>query len=744
MALPIRIDDIKEKAARYISPDDLLLIDKAYALAYSAHKKQLRKDGTYYIVHPLFVAFILAGIRMDAVTIAAGLLHDVLEDTEVTEESLFRYISELDDNEKSCEYVDLEELKKKREEQAREIVTLVKGVSYLPNAKTEDYIHKRTIKVRDVLIAAKEDPRVVFIKLADRLHNMRTLQYMSERKQRIIAEETLNIFAPLAHLYGLYHIRNELEDLSFKFLDPENYNKLQNVLREYKAERMPIMEQAKAILREELKKANVKAEVTSRIKHLYGIYNKLLRRGINIENARDVHDIIGLRIIVDNENDIYNAYSVVSRLWKVIDTKDYVSNPKPNGYRSYHIIVMGPNGKKMEIQIRTWEMHEFAEFGVAAHWFYKLRTQRISKEELEKVNRIRKIIVEAIDEQDTPAIFRSRIEEELKKYKDFIRVFTPKGDQIILPPGSTPIDFAYAIHSYVGDHCRGAKVDGAIKPLNYRLKDGETVEILTDPNKKPSYEWLSFARTSKARNRIRRALFREDSRDYIEIGRSILRSVLKANEIGYKKFIGSEEFKRFLEREKIENEETFLLLIGRSNIKEAHLKKIIDEILKKTPARKQSVKKSPRSSNKVVIHGFESLPYRFCKTCNPHPGDLIVGYISRSRRVITVHRFDCPDLKKLDPRGLILTHWEKEKDSDKIEVRLMIEVEDRPGVLREISTLTEMRGINIRALTFNARGEGRSIGILVLETPDLQTAKTIIDEIGELESVSHVKDSTIG
>ncbi len=744
MALPIRIDDIKEKAAKYVSPDDLLLVDKTYTLAYSAHKEQLRKDGTYYIVHPLYVADILAEIHMDAVTIAAGLLHDVLEDTAVTEESLSKYISELDDNEKSCEYLDLEELRKKREEQAKEIVTLVKGVSYLPNAKTEDYLHKRTIKVRDVLVAAKEDPRVVFIKLADRLHNMRTLQYMSKEKQKIIAEETLNIFAPLAHLYGLYHIRNELEDLSFKFLDPENYQKLQAVLREYKAEKMPIMEQARGILQEELKSAGIKAEVTSRIKHLYGIYNKLLRRGINIENARDVHDIIGLRIIVDNENDIYSAYSIVSRLWKVIETKDYVSNPKPNGYRSYHIIVMGPRGKKMEIQIRTWEMHEFAEFGVAAHWFYKLRTQRISREELEKVNRIRKIIVEALEEDDTPSVFRTRIEEELKKYKDFIRVFTPKGDQIILPPGSTPIDFAYAIHSDVGDHCRGAKVDGAIKPLNYRLKEGETVEILTDSSRKPSYEWLSFARTSKARNRIRRSLFREDSYDYIEVGRSILRSVLRNNGISYKKFMNSEEFKRFLEKEKIENEDTFLMLIGRSNIKESHLKRIIDEILKKVPPKKRPVRKIQKGSEKVVVEGFESLPYRFCKTCKPKPGDLIVGYISRSRRVITVHRFDCPDLKNLDPLGLILTHWEKDQESDRVEVRLMIEVEDRPGVLREISTLTEIRDINIKAVTFNSKGEGKSIGILVLETPDLQTARTIIEEISQLESVSRLKDSTIG
>ncbi len=745
MALPIRIEDIKEKVEEIIPYEDLLLIDKAYTIAYAAHREQLRKDGSYYIVHPLYVADILADMKMDAITIAAGLLHDVIEDTEVTEEDLYRLISELDENEKHCKKVDPSELEERRREQAADIVKLVKGVSHLPNVKSRSYFHKRSIQVRDVILAAQEDPRIVFIKLADRLHNMRTLQYMDPEKQKIIAEETLNIYAPMAHLYGLYHMRNELEDLSFKYLYPENYAKLKKVLQEYEAERMPIMEQAREILQEELKKKGVKATVTSRIKHLYGIYTKLIRRGINIENARDVHDIIGLRVIVDDEDTIYNAYSIVSKLWKVVETKDYVSNPKPNGYRSFHVIVIGPEGKKMEVQIRTWEMHEFAEYGFAAHWAYKMRGHKIPRDELQKINQIRKIIDEAREDNDDPLSFRERIEEELKKYQNFIRVFTPKGDQITLPPGSTPIDFAYAIHTEIGNHCKGAKVDGAIKPLNYILKNGETVEILTDKNRMPSYEWLKFAKTRKARNRIRKALFDQEAREYEDIGRSLLKTVLKNYDIPYKKFVNSEEFREFLRREKIDDLESFLILFGRGNLRESHIKKILETLL---PDKKKSKKGKGRNSegrkSSVVIDGFESLPYRFCKTCNPQFGDVIVGYVSRSKRTITVHRIDCPDLKNLDSSRMIIVNWDEDRESiGEKEVRLIVEVEDRPGVLKEISTVTEEKGVNIKALTFSPGGEGKSIGFLSVQVPDLRTAHELIDSIARLKSVSAVRDSSI-
>src|SRR6188508_2914572 len=622
---------------------DKELIRRAFDEAERAHRGQVRRSGEPFINHPLGVALICAQLHLDEQTIAAALLHDVIEDTET----------------------DLDEL---RAAFGPDIALLVEGVTKLTRISFQSREQAEAENYRKMIVAMAQDVRVILIKLADRLHNMRTIEYLGKQKQAQKARETLEVYAPLAHRLGIHAIKWELEDLAFQTLHPRKYAEIKAMVADQRADREAQADHAAEILGEELAKADVPAEITARAKHLYSIYDKMAKRG---REFNEIYDLTAMRVVCERggeegTRDCYAALGLIHSLWKPISGrfKDFIAMPKLNRYRSLHTTVIGPEGKPLEIQVRTRQMHEEAEYGVAAHWLYK--RGRASKEDDEWLTWVKSLMDWQADEQDPGEYMRS-LRTDL--FADEVYVFTPKGEVKVLPSGATPIDFAYAVHTDVGHRTVGAKVNGRIVPLHYRLKSGDFVEILTSKSGRgPSRDWLALVTSSRARNKIRQWYQRETRGETEAKGRDLLDQALKAQKLPYRKLQGSSVLAQVIRETGFKKAEDFYVALGAGKLSPSQIVNKVIQRLKtdevpqesaisfKTAAHKRTVS---GESLGVVVPGVEDILVRLAKCCTPVPGDEIRGYISLGRG-ITIHRADCPNVKALmrNPERFTPVEWE--------------------------------------------------------------------------------------
>jgi len=665
-------DVLLEKAKEYLPPDKLDLVKSAYEFASRAHEGQVRKTGEPFLEHPVQTAMILAGLQLDATTLAAALLHDVLEDCGVS----------------------LSEVETKF---GPEVSRLVDGTTKLGRLSWkgdgDSRQESQVQNLRKMLLAMAQDLRVVFIKLADRLHNMRTLGVLSPEKRRQIAQETLEVYAPLAHRLGIWQLKWQLEDLSFRYLEPREYHKIARLVAVRRTQRESFINEVLQILKQELEKADVKADVFGRPKHIYSIYEKMKRYATQGRDFNDIHDLFAVRILVDTVPDCYKALGVVHNLWHPIpeEFNDFIANPKDNGYQSLHTTVMCQGTTPLEIQIRTYEMHRTADFGVAAHWRYKEGSKEEGSFE-EKIAWLRQLI-EWQSELSSEEFMESLKTELLL---DQVFVFTPKGEIKALPKGATPLDFAYRIHTELGHRCIGAKVNGKLVPLDYELKNGEIVEIMTTKaDRGPSLDWLNpdlgFVKTPHAREKIRQWFKKQERTQNIERGRQILERELKRLGIT---IANLEETARLFDYEDVDD---FLAAIGYGGITPHQLAlKLVAEPEIVPPVIKAPGGKAAAAGG-IQVLGVGDLLSHLANCCHPVPGDAIIGYITRSRGV-SVHRKDCINIQNVeDKRRLIEVSWGKVQQVYPVDIQ--IDAWDRVGLLRDITTIVADAKVNIAGIS---------------------------------------------
>ena len=679
------------------------LIRKAYEFSDRAHKGQKRASGEPYVEHCLEVAFILAAQHMDSTTISAGLVHDVVEDTEATIDDL-------------------------RREFGDEIAELVDGVTKIGAVQYRSTQEEQMEYFRKMLLTMSKDIRVILIKLADRLHNMRTLSHLPEKKRMAIAQETKDIYCPLAHRFGINKIKNELEDLSFKYLEPALYSEMADRLKEKKAEREAYIKAVEEPLREALAKNEIEATVSGRAKHLASIYRKTKVRKVPFE---DIYDLFAIRVIVNNERECYHTLGVLHSMWKPVTDRfhDYIANPKPNGYKSLHTTVYGPGQRKVEVQIRTQHMHNIAENGIAAHWLYKEGRQQMSKSDRQMI-----WLRDVLDwQKDTENASEFLEYLKIDLYSEDIFVFTPQGKIIHLPKGSTPLDFAFQIHSEIGIHCSGAKINGRLQPLSTKLQSGDTIEIVTGANRTPSRDWLKLVKTSSARTRIRRWLKEAGHDQAVELGKQILERKLKEMH----KVIPPEdklnEYAKLLHRESAAD---LLASIGNGSISARPLLDLISPPEEKeAPGLVKQVIERIRGSKGIKVSGLDDMMFRFAGCCQPVPGEDIVGFISRGRGV-TIHSHDCDRIHYLHekfPERQIDVNWDAGSGHAFV-VELEITVEDRKGMLRDLTQAISDSDTNVKGAEMFAR-DAAAVGRFVVEVTDLSHLNRIIDKVRKVKGV---------
>jgi len=668
----IRISTILDTVSRYNPDADLDIIDRAYIYSASVHSGQMRLSGEPYLSHPLEVAGILTELKLDSASIAAGLLHDVIEDT----------------------YAGAEEIEDMFGTQVLNIVLGVTQISKLP-------FNSRAIRhaenIRKMILAMADDLRVILIKLADRLHNMRTLKYhKSEKKQRAIAQETLDIYAPIAARLGIYRIKKELENLAFRYLRPDDFATIKESVDREQEEREKYIAKVKKEINAAMAANNIKCEVLGRFKHYYSIYRKMQEQELAFQ---DVYDVIAFRIILDSKTCCYEVLGMIHNLWKPIDIKfkDYIARPKPNGYQSLHTTVIGPNGDRVEIQIRTHEMDKVAKSGVAAHWGYK-EGRTLDENMSSKFAWIRELVENQANFQD-PDEFLENLRIDL--FPDEVCLFTPRGEVKTLPKGATPVDFAYLIHTDVGHQCTGAKVNGRIAPLQYQIKTGDIVDILTTKNHKPSKDWLKFVKTVKARNRIRQWIRAEDKERSVNLGREMCEKEFRKHGLSFGKLIKSDKMAQFVEQSAFQTVEDLIASVGYGKYTPRKLvHKFIDKpepeedrasILDKLITR---VKKKKAKAG-IIVKGIDDMLIRFGKCCEPLPGDPITGYITRGYGV-TVHRKTCVNALKMNPERRIQVEWSPETVQEETHpVKIRVRSKDRPGLLRDTAASISKSDSNI-------------------------------------------------
>ena len=703
-------------------------VTKAYNLAEEAHKDQRRVSGEPYILHPLAVAQILADMKIDTTTITASLLHDVVEDTSYT----------LDDIKKMF---------------GKEVAFLVDGVTKLSRLNYRTKEDQQLNSMRKMFLAMAKDVRVVVIKLADRLHNMRTLRYMRSDKQKRIAQETLEIFAPLAHRLGIFNIKWELEDLSFRYLEPDKYYDLVDQMKQKRHVREEIINEAIGVLRKALDEAHIHCEINGRPKHFYSIYKKMKKDNRDLSQ---VYDLFAVRVIVDDVKDCYGVLGIVHSLWKPLPYrfKDYIAMPKPNNYQSLHTTVIGTRGQPVEIQIRTWEMHSIAEYGVAAHWRYKEGNQTANKDAFdEKMGWLRNLL----EWQDTsnPKEFVNAL--KLDAFSDEVFVFSPRGDVIDLPQGSIPIDFAYRIHTDVGHRCVGAKINGKIVPLDYKLKNGDIVEIITSKVGKPSLDWLNIVGSSESRSKIRSWFKKENREENIAKGLEALERECKRLGHDWKALNVGGRLGRVAKQMNAGSEDDLVAAVGYGGfavntvlikLMELH-KKDLQKQEEKTNSlaalEKLKTKKPVKHSGTgILVKGEPGLLVRLAKCCSPVPGDPIIGFITRGRGV-SVHRADCPNVThgQNDVDRLIDVEWDYD-GNESFEVNMEIVAYDRTGIMAEImATLAEMK---ISILSVNAKtSDTKNVTIhMGISIKDLAQFEFVATKIRRLKDVYAVERYTGG
>jgi len=711
MAEVISIASLIKKILSYNSGADVEMIKKAYIFSREAHCSQKRIEGTPYISHPLAVADILADMRMDVLTIAAGLLHDTIEDTGTTKEEIEDMFG-------------------------GEIAFLVDSLTKLSKLQFKTKQEAQAENFRKMLLAVAEDIRVIMIKFADRLHNMRTIQYLPEQKQRAIAEETLEIYAPLANRLGIGWLKTEFEDLSFKTLMPDLYQNLVKKVAKRKAEQEGYIENIIKMLDDRLKMDKIPATITGRVKHYYGIYQKMLKQKIPFE---EVYDVLGIRIITDSVANCYHILGVIHSLWATVPGrfKDYISMPKSNMYQSLHTTVVGPGGERVEFQIRTEEMHRVAEQGIAAHWKYKEKGH-FDEKDARYIAWLRDL-VNSLKEHRDPREFLEAVKGEV--VSDVVYVFTPKGEIKELPYGATPVDFAYAVHTEVGNRCVGAKVNGKLVPLRYRLKSGDTVEIITAPNHIPSKDWLNFVVTQKARSRIKQWIKSAERKEAIELGYKLIEEELRKHELPLQALRSSQE-----DLTKAFNMKTFDDFIASVGYGKISAQQIIHKLLpeksrqefQKQPQTVTSPQKSHKVSKGISIKGMDEILYHTSRCCYPVPGDDLVGYVTRGRGV-TIHRRGCPNFEKMtiDDARLIEVTW---RANDSVApAKLYIEAIDKPGILANISSLISSFNVNISGVKAFSTPDKRAHLELILQVRDKVQLTGIIQKILQMEGILNVR-----
>ena len=704
-----------EEIPKYQPGADLDVLQRAYRFSEVSHQGQQRASGEPYLSHPLEVAHLLVGFKMDVLTVTAGLLHDVLEDTAATKDELER-------------------------EFGKEIADLVDGVTKLGKLAFSSREERQAENFRKMLVAMARDLRVLMIKLADRLHNMRTLDYLPPEKARKIAQETLDIYAPLAHRLGMAKVKAELEDLALRSLQPEDYLELQRRVAKRRLEREADINHAITILEQKLSEVGIESQIRGRPKHFYSIWKKMHDQGREFD---EIYDLTAVRVITSSVRDCYGTLGVVHSLWKPVPGrfKDFIAMPKVNMYQSLHTTVIGPKGDPVEIQIRTPDMHRIAEEGIAAHWLYK--EKKTGKDRVDdSLVWLRQLLENQQDTKD-PGEFLDSVRVDL--FPDEVYVFTPKGDVKALPEGSTPIDFAYGVHTKVGEHCVGAKVNGKLVPLRYTLRQGDIIEIVTSPNQHPSRDWLKIVKSSRARSKINQWLKVEERARSIELGREMFEREAKKYRLSPAALLASDEMARAAADLGYPAPDDLLAAIGYGK---ASMHQLLNKLapgatLETVERAKPAAGTRPTTDQGVRIRGVEDLLVRFAKCCNPLPGDAIVGFITRGRG-LTVHARECLTVAKsvLDRERLIDVEWDVEEPA-KRPVRIAVYIgNDRPGLLSEITGAISSRNGNITKAEVTVTDDRRGINHFVVEVADLRQLQEIMAAIrlvGDVINVERVR-----
>lgn len=700
---------------------DMDLIEKAYYFAEKAHINQKRESGEPYVMHPVEVCLILVDMGLDTDTICAALLHDVVEDTDYTYEDIKNEFNE-------------------------EIADLVEGVTKLGKIEYKSKEEQQAENIRKMLLAMAKDVRVILIKLADRLHNMRTLKFRSEEKQKSTSQETIDIYAPLAHRLGISKIKWELEDLSLRYLNPEEYYELVNKISQKRAQRENQINQIMTTLKEKLDEAHITADIDGRPKHFYSIYRKMYYKNKTFDQ---IFDLLAVRVIVDTVKDCYTVLGFAHELWKPIPGrfKDYIAMPKPNMYQSLHSTVIGPEGQPFEIQIRTWKMHKTAEYGIAAHWKYKEGINETGIED--KFKWIRQIF-EYQKETRNAKEFMETVKIDL--FSDEVFVFTPKGSILDLPVDSTPIDFAYRIHTDIGNKCIGAKVNGKMVPLDYKLVTGDIVEIITSSSSKgPSRDWLNVAKSSQAKNKIRQWFRKTFKEENLEKGRESFEREIKRQGLSYDTVMKSEYLNTILKRLNMSHTDELYQAIGNGAYTAAQIiTRIREEIRRNEPEEKgvkeafknvedKKKKKKDISKPGVEIKGEKDILVRFAKCCNPVPGDDIAGFITKGRGV-SIHRKDCKNFYNLcirEPERLVDANWTGEHNADFL-ADIQIEANDRNGLLAEVTTIITNAQTLVRAINARTSKNHMAIITLTLKISNVEQLEKIMREFRKLPGIKDV------
>ncbi len=740
-------EELISRVRKYHPSDDISLIEKAYQTAYDAHKDQVRKSGEPYIIHPLYVSIILADLELDKETIVAGLLHDVVEDTIMTDEQI-------------------------KEEFGADVALLVDGVTKLEKLnfhgenhndrdKDAEKLERQAENLRKMFLAMAKDIRVILIKLADRLHNMRTLQHMRPEKQQEIARETLDIYSPIAQRLGISKIKVELDDLSLKYLEPEAYYDLVDKIAIRKSVREQYIQTIVDEVSEHIERAGIKAQIDGRIKHFFSIYKKMKNQNKTIDQ---IYDLFAVRIIVDTVKDCYAALGVIHEMYKPIPGrfKDYIAMPKANMYQSLHTTLIGTTGQPFEIQIRTYEMHKAAEYGIAAHWKYKEASdgKKVETQEEEKLVWLRQILEWQRDLSDNKE-FMNLLKSDLNLFSDSVYCFTPTGDVKNLPAGSTTIDFAYSIHSAVGNRMIGARVNGKLVTIDYEIKNGDRVEIMTSQNSKgPSRDWLNVVKSTQAKNKINQWFKHELKDDNIVKGKELIASYCKAKAINAAEVVIPKYQEAIMKKYGFQDWDSVLAAIGHGGLKEGQILNRMQEMYDSDHRREMtdaevmaevegnallSRGRMQKGTSGILVKGIHDVAVRFSKCCSPVPGDEIVGFVTRGRG-ISIHRTDCMNimnLPELDRNRLIDAEWQQTEETEgRYFAEISIFANNRNGLLADISKALTEKEIDILSLNTRVSKQGTATIMVSFEIGGREELQRVIDKVRTIESVIDIERTT--
>ena len=715
----LQVEELIQRVRAYQPTADVELLQRAYDYSYRAHSGQMRKSGDPYFVHPASVAGIITELRLDTASVCAGLLHDVVEDTLATTKDI-------------------------EKEFGGEIASLVDGVTKLSKINFTSKEDRQAENFRKMVVAMAQDIRVLLVKLCDRVDNMRTLQHMKPEAQERIARETMEIYAPLANRLGMAAFKGELEDLSFKYLEPEAYTELTQAIATTKRERDRYISDVCKTLASRLAEQGFAADVTGRAKHLYSIWRKMQAQESGLDQ---IHDAIAFRVLVESVSDCYAALGVIHSKWVPVPGrfKDYIALPKPNMYQSLHTTVIGPGRERIEIQIRTHEMHRVAERGIAAHWKYKERGGGggIAESDAAKFGWLRQLM-EWQKELKDPAEFLEGVKVDL--FQDEVYVFTPKGDVRVFPRGATPVDFAFAIHSQLGEQITGARVNGKLEPLRYKLKSGDVIDIVTNANQHPSKDWLDFVGTTRARNKIRNFLRTAEREKSLRLGRELLEREMHKKGMSLNKLLKSPpDVQKVLEAVKLSSEEELLIHIGYGKVSPDD---VIEVLAPKSDGQPESAPPAELRTGRIEgfvrrvtgkdeggirLNGIDDVLVRYARCCNPLPGDDILGFITRGRG-LTIHRRGCPTAFDTDPERRVEIAWDTKAKINRA-VQLRVVTANRPGILATVGQTFSSQGINISEANCRAGDDGRAVNIFTFTCSDLTQLKTVMKALQKVQGV---------